>query len=223
MATLSLSAHVRSTTEKDGVVLLDINDDAMFALNPIGSYVWTKLALGITVDQIITDLGEDTGESRAVIEPDVLNFINELSVQGILEKAKPLVATERYLFRLAMLRLLSFDLLVLQSKLMRQRPFRNVHKMVQRWPVSSLGKKYASLESVCEAVERASNWYPKTVLCLQRSAVTACLLRDQGIFAQMVIGARKVPFSAHAWVEVDGRIVNDKSTIGQRYSVMERC
>ena len=79
------------------------------------------------------------------------------------------------------------------------------------------------VEEVCHAVELACVWYPKQVLCLQRSAATAFLLKRFGAHAQMVIGAQRMPMRAHAWVEVDGRIVNDKSYIQETFTVMDRC
>jgi transglutaminase superfamily protein len=42
------------------------------------------------------------------------------------------------------------------------------------------------------------------VLCLQRSAATTLLLRRHGWDAEMVIGAKLLPFQSHAWVEVNG-------------------
>ena len=55
------------------------------------------------------------------------------------------------------------------------------------------------MEHVCRAVDLACIWYPKEVRCLQRSAATACLLKHCGFPAQMVVGARWMPFQAHAW------------------------
>ncbi len=66
-------------------------------------------------------------------------------------------------------------------------------------------------------------WYPKQVLCLQRSAVAVTMLRRYGIPAEMVIGAQRLPLKAHAWVEVGGRVVNDKPEVQSDYLVMERC
>src|ERR1700748_2583706 len=61
-------------------------------------------------------------------------------------------------------------------------------------------------EKVCAAVDMASIWYRKEVLCLQRSPATACLLKQYGVPAQMMIGAQQLPFRAHAWVEVEGEV-----------------
>jgi hypothetical protein len=78
-------------------------------------------------------------------------------------------------------------------------------------------------ERVVQAVAYACIWYPKKVLCLQRSAAVASLLRRHGIHAQLVIGAERLPLKAHAWVEVDGKVINDKPEVQSNYLVMERC
>lgn len=79
------------------------------------------------------------------------------------------------------------------------------------------------VEKICAAIDTACIWYWKEVLCLQRSAATACLLKRYGVHARMIIGAQQVPFRAHAWVEVDGRVVNDKSYMTEVYAVLDRC
>jgi hypothetical protein len=76
---------------------------------------------------------------------------------------------------------------------------------------------------ICEAVDLACIWYWKEALCLQRSAATACLLKQYGVAAELVIGAQQMPFKAHAWVEVDGMVVNDKLYTPQMYQVLDRC
>ena len=73
------------------------------------------------------------------------------------------------------------------------------------------------------AVNYAGVWYPKQALCLQRSFVTTYLLRKYGLSAHMVLGAQKLPFKAHAWVEVEGRAVNERSNVQATYAVWDRC
>jgi hypothetical protein len=62
-------------------------------------------------------------------------------------------------------------------------------------------------QTICDAVLLATCLYLKPVLCLQRSVCTARLLRKHGVNARLVIGYRPAPFFAHAWVEVEGRVV----------------
>jgi hypothetical protein len=76
---------------------------------------------------------------------------------------------------------------------------------------------------ICAAVDLACIWYWKEVRCLQRSAVTTRLLRYHGLTAEMVIGTQQMPFRAHAWVEVAGCVVNDKSYVTEMYGVLDRC
>jgi len=63
---------------------------------------------------------------------------------------------------------------------------------------------------------------PEEVLCLQRSVATTLLLRRSGVRAEMVIGAQLLPFRSHAWVEVDGAVVNDKPYMREIYQPLER-
>jgi hypothetical protein len=75
---------------------------------------------------------------------------------------------------------------------------------------------------VHDAVRRMVPFYWKRVQCLQRSYVTARVLRTYGTQADVVIGYQLAPFLAHAWVEVAGRIVNDSPAFQNRLQVLER-
>jgi hypothetical protein len=80
-------------------------------------------------------------------------------------------------------------------------------QQVSRQCVAAKLASYELEQSICEAVLLATCLYWKPVLCLQRSVCTARLLRKHGVNARLVIGYRPAPFFAHAWVEVEGRVV----------------
>lgn len=101
--------------------------------------------------------------------------------------------------------------------------FAALYQKVRNFPVDTLAGVPDVTESVCTAVDMACIWYWKEVLCLQRSAVTVCLLKHYGVRAQMMIGAQQMPFKAHAWVEVNGRVVNDKPYVREIYAVLDQC
>lgn len=101
--------------------------------------------------------------------------------------------------------------------------FASLHTRVRNYSVSEAPASPGTVEKVCAAIDFACIWYFKHVLCLQRSAATACLLKRHGIRAQMIIGAQQMPFRSHAWVEVDGRVVNDKPYVREMYGVLDRC
>ena len=114
-------------------------------------------------------------------------------------------------------RLIQFDLYLACGS------FSAFHRKVRRHQTATRTEYSDRVEQICAAVDLACIWYWKEALCLQRSAATVCLLRDCGVPAQMVVGAQQRPFKAHAWVEVDGRVVNDKPYMPETYGVLERC
>ena len=101
--------------------------------------------------------------------------------------------------------------------------FQELYQAVRHTLVRQMPSPEHVVEQICAAVDMACIWYWKEALCLQRSAATTCLLRRHGVPAQLVIGAQQLPFKAHAWVEVDGRVVNDKPYMHEMYAVLDRC
>jgi hypothetical protein len=118
----------------------------------------------------------------------------------------------------------AFVALMLVDLVIKAAGFNRFYRMVRGFPV--LGTKdgaWAGTSKVCSAVDRAASLYFKKAWCLQRSATTACLLRLSGVNAQLVIAARRMPFDAHAWVEMNGRVLNDSPVVQKQFFVLERC
>ena len=123
----------------------------------------------------------------------------------------------RFLVLRAYLKLIYFDIYLARGN------FSGLHAKVRKFPLGGTPAAAASVEKICAAVDMAAIWYWKEVLCLQRSAATDCLLKQFGVPAQMLIGAQQMPFRAHAWVEVDGSVVNDKPYMREMYAVLDQC
>lgn len=121
------------------------------------------------------------------------------------------------LFFQALFLLLAYDIL---SAICR---FQTIHSIVKGWNVIGKSDGSCITDKVSMAVNYACVWYPKQALCLQRSFVTTYLLRKHGVAAQMALGAQKLPFKAHAWVEVEGQAVNERSNVQATYAVWDRC
>ena len=117
----------------------------------------------------------------------------------------------------AYLRLIQFDLCLARGD------FKALYDKVRACPTRKAPAPVNAVEQICAAVDMACIWYWKEALCLQRSAVTACLLKRYGVPALMMIGAQQMPFKAHAWVEVKGRVVNDKPYVREMYAVLDQC
>ncbi len=118
----------------------------------------------------------------------------------------------------------SYALLIRIDLMMRRQSLASIHSLVRDRKADSQGSAGTpSVEAICHAVDLACVFYLKPVLCLQRSAAAALLLRHYGSQAEMVIGAQMVPFRSHAWVELEGNVVNDKPYMHDIYQVLERC
>lgn len=122
-----------------------------------------------------------------------------------------------FLFLKAYCQLLRFERLIARGK------FERVHTTVRNCPIGISPAAEDVAKSICTAIDMVCIWYWKEVFCLQRSAATTCLLRRHGVPAQMVIGAQPLPFKAHAWVEIGGRVVNDKPYMREMYAVLDEC
>ena len=120
-----------------------------------------------------------------------------------------------FLFLEAYWKLLFFDFYVGRDD------FQGLYSRVRGSRVAQKICSHDAARRICRAVDLACIWYWKEALCLQRSAATACLLKRYGVAAELVIGAQQKPFKAHAWVEVDGKVVNDKSYTPEMYQVLD--
>lgn len=123
----------------------------------------------------------------------------------------------RFFVLKAYLKLIYFDFYLARGN------FAALHQRVRSYPIRKRAAAPDAVEKLCAAMDLACIWYWKEALCLQRSAATTCLLKQYGVVAQLVIGAQQMPFKAHAWVEVDGQVVNDKPYMAEIYAVLERC
>jgi len=111
--------------------------------------------------------------------------------------------------------LLLFDLIAVSLG------FPRLHAFARRFPLAKRRSRRSD-EQICRAVAEACVWYPKRAFCLQRSWVASLLLRRHGIASQIVIGYRPVPLDSHAWVEVGGRVINDRPQYQKFYQVLDR-
>lgn len=105
--------------------------------------------------------------------------------------------------------------------------FRRFYRMIRSWPIVGAVPADARPELIrqtCAAMRSARPYYFRRARCLQSAAATVCFLRLRGIHAELVIGVRKIPFYAHAWVEVAGRVViNVRPALASHYTVIARC
>ncbi len=242
----SVSPEVCSSSDKDGSTILHIQRDKIYSIIGVGSVIWAKLAAsknGLSPNAIVNYLSTIFKEvSRPQIERDVKHVLESFQKIGIIRAENPpdhvthalgdfinraFVSFARnltdLLLKLKMRRLAAFLGLFASTIILKLVSFATLYHIVKRWPVKARAARPKTVEEVSEAVATAVTWYPKQALCLQRSAATTCLLRSSGVSAQMIIGCQRLPFLAHAWVEVDGQVINDKKRVQDLYKVLDKC
>jgi hypothetical protein len=80
------------------------------------------------------------------------------------------------------------------------------------------------VERLSWCVQIAAAYGPWPANCLQRSMVLCWFLRRRGLAGDLRIGVRVTDDGSmdfHAWVEHQGRVVNDRRDVAQRYAVFD--
>ncbi len=94
--------------------------------------------------------------------------------------------------------------------------------LVSHTPRRNAVKPGLMLPSVLASLANAQVWYLRNINCLQRSAALTILLRLSGIPSDFVVGCRRTPFYAHAWVEVAGVAILDDPAFIAELQVLDR-
>jgi len=58
--------------------------------------------------------------------------------------------------------------------------------------------------------------------CLPRALAAFYLLRREGLEPELLIGVKRFPFSAHSWVELDGKVIADQPGVAADYTPLKR-
>lgn len=82
---------------------------------------------------------------------------------------------------------------------------------------------FLTAQETWRLVQWAVSYGPYAGNCLSRSLTLWWLLRRQGLDSDLRIGVSKLAgrFQAHAWIEYQGIVVNDRPDVRERYGVFE--
>ena len=86
---LKLAEGVRSTHDRDGSVVLDINHGQMFTLNIVGSKILEMLERGCSQAQIVENISEKFRIRRDIVQRDVCEFLECLEKHRLVESHPP--------------------------------------------------------------------------------------------------------------------------------------
>jgi len=239
-----IALNIRSMLNADGGVLLNINTGRCYSLNAFGARIWTLISSGYTRGKLLEELKAQCSISPDQLEQDVDKFVTGLESAGmlianfhlpratgpevdVLTKSRLPIRNGKPITVLTLPVLgawCAFMLLMALDLILKLRGFSAFYKVVQNWPVRGIIADDSDLiGSICAKSDQAAAYYFRRALCLQRAALTTCLLRSVGVPAQFVMGCRKYPFYGHAWVEVNGKVINDPQNVQKFFTQMDRC
>jgi hypothetical protein len=72
------SEHLRTVTNNDGAAILDVDRGVITTLNATGAFVWERLQRNATLDSVVADLAQETGQDPAIVRRDVTEFARQL-------------------------------------------------------------------------------------------------------------------------------------------------
>ncbi|WP_165380322.1 lasso peptide biosynthesis B2 protein [Candidatus Finniella inopinata] len=107
----------------------------------------------------------------------------------------------------------SFYLLLKVHRVIKRDKIKGILSLLQTVESKIPRFSYSKSEELSAAVEAASFFYPKKTMCLAFAATLALLHKKQGLNCDFVIGVQNLPFYAHAWVQVQGKVVNDREEL----------
>ncbi|HEX2269715.1 MAG TPA: lasso peptide biosynthesis B2 protein, partial [Pyrinomonadaceae bacterium] len=205
-----LGPGILSCTDKDGTAVLHVEGDKMYSVIGLGSLILTKLAgneSGLTFDALVAEAAREFDDSQSrETEENVARLLAALQAKGIVQAdatdrsrdldrgwnslfAPMARKVVRVLLRLRLYNLTAFLGLFAINMMLKLIGFAALYRLVKTWPRGRIDQLDfgSAIQRVRAAVDRATTWYPKQARCLQRSAVTVCLLRSCGVPAEMVI------------------------------------
>lgn len=236
-----------SPATADGCIVLNVERGTILSLNDTGAWMFAKLTrqVAVTRDEFLDLVRPDFHDVEEVrIETVVDSLLHQLINKGVLRTQQGNASQLSFALRsrfgrliarsakiiVAPLRIMradliaSFLLLTAADAILSLAGFNTLYQAVKKWsPTANRHGEPQLVTNLCLAAEQACTWYPKQALCLQRSVVLTWMLRSYGVNGEMVIGVHKMPFYGHAWVELDGKVLNDDKNVQKFFEVVSRC
>lgn len=229
MKTWHAHNHVRWRSIEDAIVILDLHHGHYFVLDRVASAIWSDLLSGVDSAELTGRLSHEYAVPAEHVANDIAAFVSELQSRNFLTDQapdRPQGMTSRPTREPSLLALRAWWHLFAASHRLKRQGFGPTYTMystlTRPMPVADWQPR---LERALCAFARAENFYhlkqaPED--CLPRSLALFRFLASIGIAADHVIGVQRFPFAAHAWIECNGRVVQDDADRPRCYTEIAR-
>lgn len=225
-----------------GAVLMDVDGDRFVALSTISAFIWRKLADGRTRAELIDEIAVATGVARDLSERVLTSQLDKWEksqLVNIESKSKALPSPKRLRKTLRHEMWRTETTAALSPSLMLSLYFSELRyrRLITRVGLAGTltflqtqsGGAALSRSRIIDrtlgsyhALRRLFRQGEQARDCLFRSLALATVLRRQGVDAELCIAIVDIPFASHAWVEVDGFVLNETEVKCQRYRAIGR-
>jgi hypothetical protein len=206
---------------EDGTAFLQIKTGQVFLANRIAAKIWQSAAQGKTAPEIATQISQECGVKIDGASKNVACILSAFVKQGLLKsEGRPKLPHRFVLLAEALWELFRYDV---ETVLFG---FNRVYRTLSEsaWRNEHAVRNHEDyLEQIVGVASLAVSLYWKPAKCLQTSIAVARQLRKYGVPGQLVIGYRPAPFFGHAWVEVNGKIVNDYEGFARHLQVLAKA
>jgi len=230
---------VRFVKDENGVILFNTDNMNYFFLDTVGALIWSQIELGVPSRKIILHIcTQFKATDKRSVSRDVCNILASLVKNNCITSTGVPVSHGSF----ASASTSSIDIetdhdstsagffqtmtaiafLAYFGALMRFSWLPNIYDTVGRISIRKRAARFENTVRTRHSVDQAALVFNKQTWCLQLSATYVCMLRRQGVPAELVIGVRTYPFQAHAWVELDGYILNDRLDYVSQFLVLDR-
>jgi len=206
---------------EDGTAFLQIKTGQVFLANRMAAKIWQSAAQGKTASEIAAQISQECDVAIGAASRNVAGILSAFAHQGMLKsEGRPRLPHRFVLLGEALWELFRYDV---------ETVLFGFDKVYRTLSESEWRKEHAAcnhkddLEQIVRVASIAVSLYWKPAKCLQASIAVARQLRKHGIPCQLVIGYRPAPFFGHAWVEVDGKIVNDYQGFARHLQVLAKA
>lgn len=223
------TGHIRYRMIDGRVVVLDLRAANYVVMDDTASRMWCAFVDRPDRQACIQHIALELGLPEAECERELDAFVAGCRARGYLRRADETLAIDRlpeYVPRLAGVSIFhAWRCIVATRRCLAQRGFEAAYAYVQALSAHPVNANAASLQSALSAFRRAENLVAvadASIDCLPRSLALHRFLRSTGFDAMHVIGVRRFPFGAHAWVEVSGTVVCDSEVFVSQYTELSR-
>jgi len=208
--TLQLRADTYFCIANHRVALLDLKADRYFCLPLTADIAFQKLASGQHMD----------GADLEALEPFVRNGLLQDGPDGVTEPRRPPLvapissavdAVSSHGGILPMVEAVAIRLRA--SKSLKRRSLHAVITDIRQRKATSASETRLSYDMIgpsLAAFLQTRRLMPTHDRCLPWSIAMADYLSRRRCFPDLVIGVKMKPFAAHAWVQLEGRVLSDR-------------